>query len=191
MLAIARGDALPRLKKIPKRIGGRNGLRLMFLFGYLFAFGIPFGYSYFGKPPSHEQVLESEGVAHFQYRMKQGYMLLINGDDYTCGGLYLNADPSCFYLAEGVERREFLEGKIVTVLWFQQSAHLFDSVRRVVDIRYEGASQLPAGYLEKRLQSERESAKNDALFASVLMLFGLLFCEWVDRVRRRNGSGPD
>lgn len=180
---------LQRLKKISKKIGGRNGLRLMFLFGYLFAFGIPFGYSYFGKPPSHEEVLESEGAAHFQYRMKHGYMLLINGDDYTCGGLYLNADPSCFHLAEGVERREFLEGKIVTVLWFHQPAHLFDSVRRVVDIRYEGASQLPAGYLEKKLRSEKESAKEDALFAFILMLLGLLFCEWVDRVRRRNERG--
>lgn len=189
VLAIARGDALPRLKN-SKENRRQEWLAADVSFRISLRLWHPFRIFLFWQAPSHEQVLESEGVAHFQYRMKQGYMLLINGDDYTCGGLYLNADPSCF-ISPKVSNGANFEGKIVTVLWFQQPAHLFDSVRRVVDIRYEGASQLPAGYLEKRLQSERESAKNDALFASVLMLFGLLFCEWVDRVRRRNGSGPD
>ncbi|MFY1930158.1 hypothetical protein ACOTDC_06405 [Achromobacter xylosoxidans] len=128
----------------------------------------------------------SEGTAHFQYRMKQGYMLVVDGNNYTCGGAYLNADPSCFNLKEWPVKRALLEGKLIQVIWFRQAAHIFGSVRRVADIRYDGVSQFSVGYLEQRLQYERESSKLSAVVTFFVMLLVLLFYEWMDRIRIRN-----
>ncbi|CUJ12853.1 Uncharacterised protein [Achromobacter xylosoxidans] len=174
------------LKKILKKIGSRNGVRLMFLLGYLVAFGIPLAYSYLAKPPGEGDMRVSEGAAHFQYRMKQGYMLVVDGNNYTCGGAYLNADPSCFNLKEWPVKRALLEGKLIQVIWFRQAAHIFGSVRRVADIRYDGVSQFSVGYLEQRLQYERESSKLSAVVTFFVMLLVLLFYEWMDRIRIRN-----
>lgn len=66
------------------------------------------------------------------------------------------------------------------------AAHIFGSVRRVVDIRYDGVSQFSAGYLEQRLQYERESSKLSAVVTFFVMLLVLLFYEWMDRIRIRN-----
>lgn len=106
---IARGGALQKLKRILKKIGSKNGVRLMFLLGYLLAFGIPFAYAYLAKPPAESDMRVSEGTAHFQYRIKRGYMLMVDGHDYTCGGQYLNANPDCFN--DGRTRHVHLEGR--------------------------------------------------------------------------------
>ena len=182
----ARGGALQRLKNILKKIGSKNGVRLMFLFGYLFAFGIPFAYAYLAKPPTEDDMRVSEGKAHFQYRMKRGYMLMVDGQDYTCGGQYLNANTDCFNPSDGLTKHVFLEGKTVNVVWFAQATPIFGEVRRVADIRYDGVSQLPADYLKKTLEHERTSSKENALFVFFGMLILLLFYEWLDRIRIRN-----
>lgn len=177
---------MQKLKRILKKIGSKNGVRLMFFLGYLLAFGIPFAYAYLAKPPAEGDMRVSEGRAHFQYRMKQGYMLVVDGNNYTCGGAYLNADPSCFNLKEWPVKRALLEGKLIQVVWFPQAAHIFGSVRRVADIRYDGVSQFSVGYLEQRLQYERESSKLSAVVTFFVMLLVLLFYEWMDRIRIRN-----
>lgn len=175
---------LQRLKGIFKKIGNRNGVRLMFLLGYLLAFGIPFAYAYLAKPPAESDMRVSEGTAHFQYRIKRGYMLMVDGHDYTCGGQYLNANPDCFN--DGRTRHVHLEGKTVKVVWFAQAAPVFGEVRRVADILHEGVSQLPPGYLKRTLEYERTSATEDALITFTGMLLILLFYEWMDRIRMRN-----
>lgn len=48
-------------KRILKKIGSKNGVRLMFLLGYLLAFGIPFAYAYLAKPPAESDMRVSEG----------------------------------------------------------------------------------------------------------------------------------
>lgn len=177
---------MQRIKGIFKKLGRKNSIRLMFLFGYLVAFGIPFTYAYLAELPTQDSLLVSEGTAHFQYRMKQGHMLMVEGHDYTCGGQYLNADPSCFSLTEGPAKRVLLEGKSIQVVWFHQSSPIFSKIRRVADIRYGGVSQLPPRYLENSLQYERASAKEDALITFFGMLLVLLFYEWMERIRIRN-----
>ena len=155
--------SVQRIKRALKKIGSKNGVRLALLCGYCLAFGIPFLHVYMATPPTQDEMRIVEGRAHFQYRVKRGYMLMVDGKDYTCAGQYLNADPDCFNVSESPAKRTLLEGKTVEILWFHQSAPIFGLARRVADIRYDGVSQLPPHFLEKGLQYEKDSAGTDAL----------------------------
>ena len=177
---------MQRIKRALKKIGSKNGVRLALLCGYCLAFGIPFLHVYMATPPTQDEMRIVEGRAHFQYRVKRGYMLMVDGKDYTCAGQYLNADPDCFNVSESPAKRTLLEGKTVEILWFHQSAPIFGLARRVADIRYDGVSQLPPHFLEKGLQYEKDSAGTDALITFSGMLLMLLFYEWMDRIRIRN-----
>ena len=43
---------MQRIKSILKKIGSKNGVRLMFLSVYVFGFAIPAGYAYFAAYPA-------------------------------------------------------------------------------------------------------------------------------------------
>ena len=175
--------SVQRIKSILKKIGSKNGVRLMFLSVYVFGFAIPAGYAYFAAYPAKEAIFTDEGTAHFQYRVKRGYMLMVKGKDYSCESPQSRSNPDCF---AGQDDPQRLDGKIIAVDWFLQPVYLFVERRRVVDIRYDGKSQLPSDHLRRNLQWEKESAPGFALFAFILLFLGLLLAEWVERIRKRN-----
>lgn len=180
---IARGGALQKLKRILKKIGSKNGVRLMFLFIYVFGFAIPAGYAYFADYPAKDAIFTEVGTASFQYRMKRGYMLMVNGKDYSCESPYVRSNPDCF---TSLEEHQRLAGKTIFVDWFFQPVYPFVERRRVVDIRYDGKSQLPPYVLGRNLQWERENAQGRALFAFFGMFLGLLLVEWLGRMEKRS-----
>ena len=87
---------MQRIKSILKKIGSKNGVRLMFLSVYVFGFAIPAGYAYFAAYPAKEAIFTDEGTAHFQYRVKRGYMLMVKGKDYSCESPHSRSNPDCF-----------------------------------------------------------------------------------------------
>lgn len=174
---------MQRMRNLLKALGSKNGVRLMALVIYALVFGIPSVYAYLGKYPNEDTISIEVGKATFQYRMKRGYMLVVNGMSYSCEGPASGSSPDCFSSREEHSR---LEGKTVSVAWFHQPVHLLSERRRVVDIRYEGVSQLPPSFLQRQLQSERKWAVDDAVVGFVFLLIGLLFYEWLDRIRKRN-----
>ena len=173
---------MQRIKSILKKIGSKNGVRLMFLSVYVFGFAIPAGYAYFAAYPAKEAIFTDEGTAHFQYRVKRGYMLMVKGR--TTAAKVRTPDPIRIVLPVRTILR--VDGKVIAVDWFLQPVYLFVERRRVVDIRYAGKSQLPSDHLRRNLQWEKESAPGFALFAFILLFLGLLLAEWVGRIRKRN-----
>lgn len=181
--AIVGGDMLPRLKKVLKRLGKRNVARLAFLLFYIFfGFAVPAGYACFASYPAKDAIFSEEGTASFQHRMKRGYILMVNGKNYSCGSPYAGSNPDCF---ASLEEHQRLVGKTISVAWFHQPVHLFTRKRRVVDIRYEGKSLLPQAFLQKSLQSDRDWAIDELIFMFFGLFLGLLFYEWLDRKRNR------
>ena len=51
---------MQRIKSILKKIGSKNGVRLMFLSVYVFGFAIPAGYAYFAAYPAKEAIFTDE-----------------------------------------------------------------------------------------------------------------------------------
>lgn len=174
---------MQRLKRTLKKIGSKNGVRLMFLFIYVFGFAIPAGYAYFADYPAKDAIFTEVGTASFQYRMKRGYMLMVNGKDYSCESPYARSNPDCF---TSLEEHQRLAGKTIFVDWFFQPVYPFVERRRVVDVRYDGKSQLPPHVLGRNLQWERENAQGRALFAFFGMFLGLLLVEWLGRMEKRS-----
>ena len=173
---------MQRIKSILKKIGSKNGVRLMFLSVYVFGFAIPAGYAYFAAYPAKEAIFTDEGTAHFQYRVKRGYMLMVRAR--TTAAKVRTPDPIRIVLPVRTILRDWTERSSPWTGSFSLSICLSNDAASSTYVTPANRNCLRT--ISGEIFNGKGKRAGIRAFAFILLFLGLLLAEWVGRIRKRN-----